>query len=148
MSSLAQDVEELDELLAHLSCDTPSGGDASPPPTSPAEASRPERNIVLIGHSTGCQDAVFYMAHGRPELRALVRGVVLQAPVSDRDYRETLPETEGLVRVAREMAPEQLMPVHAEEAPITSKRFLSLSTRVSWWPETGFGQVGTHALRV
>lgn len=35
-------------------------------------------SFVLIGHSTGCQDAVFYMQHGRPDLAAKVRGVVLQ----------------------------------------------------------------------
>lgn len=50
--------------------------------------------IVLIGYSTGCQDSVFYMKHGRPDLRVRVKGVVLQAPVSDREWLALLPETE------------------------------------------------------
>ncbi len=41
-------------------------------------------SFVLIGHSTGCQDAVFYMKHGRPDLRAKVLGVVLQVKVEFR----------------------------------------------------------------
>lgn len=116
-SSLCKDVEELDELLAYL-CSVKHS------PHVPAE-------IILVGHSTGCQDAVFYMAHGSPELRACVRGVVLQAPVSDREFRATLPETEGFVRQARALAPGALMPIEADEVPITAERFLFLTTKVS-----------------
>lgn len=85
----------------------------------------------MIGHSTGCQDAVFYMEHGRPDLRAAVVGVVLQAPVSDREYLETLPSTEGFIEEARARGGGgELMPVAADEAPITAARFLSLATKV------------------
>ncbi|CAN0560401.1 unnamed protein product, partial [Laminaria digitata] len=82
--------------------------------------------FLLIGHSTGCQDSVFYMQHGRPDLRAAVRGVVLQAPVSDREYIVLLPPTEGQIAVARErLGGNELMPIDTNEAPITPSRFLS-----------------------
>ncbi|CAM9347536.1 unnamed protein product [Hapterophycus canaliculatus] len=69
------------------------------------------------------------MKHGRPDLRKRVLGVVLQAPVSDREYLETLPETEGFVKEARAKGGGELMPVEATEAPITAARFLSLATK-------------------
>lgn len=70
------------------------------------------RDILLIGHSTGCQDALFYMRHG--EHRSDVRGVVLQAPVSDREYLASLPDTAKWLELAKQMIreekSEQLMP--------------------------------------
>lgn len=68
-----------------------------------------------------------------------MRGVVLQAPVSDRDWRESLPETARFVGEARERlaaggvaAGKELMPTAAEaDAPITVSRYLSLSTKAS-----------------
>lgn len=44
-------------------------------------------SFVLIGHSTGCQDSVFYMQHGRPDLKAKVLGVVLQVCRHVKHYR-------------------------------------------------------------
>lgn len=44
-------------------------------------------NVVLIGHSTGCQDVLHYL-HSSPrsgQARSPVQGAILQAPVSDRD---------------------------------------------------------------
>lgn len=73
---------------------------------------------------------VFYMKHGRADLRADVRGVVLQAPVSDRDYLASLPETEGFIQEAKARGGGgELMPVEADEAPITAARYLSLATK-------------------
>ncbi|CAM9196971.1 unnamed protein product [Ectocarpus fasciculatus] len=70
------------------------------------------------------------MKHGRPDLRAAVVGVVLQAPVSDREYLETLPSTEGFIEEARARGGGgELMPAAADEAPITAARFLSLATK-------------------
>jgi pimeloyl-ACP methyl ester carboxylesterase len=43
-----------------------------------------EVNVVLIGHSTGCQDVLHYL-HSAPEGREPIQGAILQAPVSDRD---------------------------------------------------------------
>jgi pimeloyl-ACP methyl ester carboxylesterase len=46
-----------------------------------------DRKIVLMGHSTGCQDAMQYVS-GSVKLPPL-DGVILQAPVSDREGLET-----------------------------------------------------------
>lgn len=64
--------------------------------------------VVLLGHSTGCQ-----------------------APVSDREYRATLPETADLIDLATKMIGEGsgsgLMPRDANpDAPVTAYRYHSL----------------------
>ena len=43
------------------------------------------RNIALLGHSTGAQDALYFLRYGKPETTSLVNGVILQGGVSDRD---------------------------------------------------------------
>ncbi|KAH6555684.1 hypothetical protein KP509_1Z236100 [Ceratopteris richardii] len=60
-----------------------------------------------------------------------VRGAILQAPVSDREYRATLPETAAMIDLAADMIiqgkPMELMPREASpEAPITAYRYHSL----------------------
>ncbi|KAG1338463.1 hypothetical protein COCNU_04G007690 [Cocos nucifera] len=60
-----------------------------------------------------------------------VRGVILQAPVSDREYRATLPETAAMIDLAVKMITEgkgmELMPREANpDAPITAYRYHSL----------------------
>lgn len=65
--SLDDDVADMDEAIATLAAYAPT-------PTGVS--------IVLIGHSTGCQDTVHYLKHGRH--RSLIKAVVLQAAVSDR----------------------------------------------------------------
>lgn len=42
--------------------------------------------IVLMGHSTGCQDVVHVLSHDRTGIR--IDGAILQAPVSDREAFE------------------------------------------------------------
>ncbi|KAG4149015.1 hypothetical protein ERO13_D05G318100v2 [Gossypium hirsutum] len=63
--------------------------------------------VVLLGHSTGCQ-----------------------APVSDREYRATLPETAAMIDLATSMIKEglgsDLMPKEADPSPITAYRYNSL----------------------
>jgi len=46
-------------------------------------SSRGVTSVVLLGSSTGCQDAVQFLKEG--EEAKLVKGMVLQAPVSDRE---------------------------------------------------------------
>ena len=43
------------------------------------------RKIALLGHSTGAQDALYFLRYGKPETTSLVNGVILQGGVSDRD---------------------------------------------------------------
>ncbi|CAM9332539.1 unnamed protein product, partial [Phaeothamnion confervicola] len=155
-ASLTTDAEDIDSLLGALCGDASDGGyssgsgggngdggsggskgdgesscdcwGGSSTNASPAMM-HPEANVVLVGHSTGCQDAVTYLRLGRH--RALIRGVVLQAPTSDREEAAPRPETAGLVAAARAMRDagraEELMPRAAGPAPITASRFLSLA---------------------
>ena len=41
--------------------------------------------ITLLGHSTGAQDALYFLRYGKPEVTSFVSGVILQGGVSDRD---------------------------------------------------------------
>ncbi|XP_058077792.1 UPF0613 protein PB24D3.06c isoform X1 [Magnolia sinica] len=111
-SSLKQDAMELDQLIGYLINKENSEG------------------VVLLGHSTGCQDIVHYMRTNAACSRA-VRGAILQAPVSDREYRATLPETAAMIDLASTMITEgramDLMPREANpDAPITAYRYHSL----------------------
>ncbi|KAK6803828.1 hypothetical protein RDI58_001612 [Solanum bulbocastanum] len=86
--------------------------------------------VVLLGHSTGCQDIVYYMRTNAACSRA-VRAAILQAPVSDREYKATLPDTASMIDLASNMISEgresELMPREANpDAPITSFRYHSL----------------------
>ncbi|XP_020584827.1 UPF0613 protein PB24D3.06c isoform X1 [Phalaenopsis equestris] len=111
-SSLEQDAVELNQLIGYFINKENSEG------------------VVLLGHSTGCQDIVHYMRTNFAFSRA-VRGVILQAPVSDREYRATLPETAEMIDLALSMMNEgrsmDLMPREANpDAPITAYRYHSL----------------------
>jgi pimeloyl-ACP methyl ester carboxylesterase len=60
--------------------------------------------VVILGHSTGCQDAVMYARKGcsdpqSPELSA----VILQGPVSDREFLRMFPTTEERIKVCKDM---------------------------------------------
>lgn len=59
-ASLEGDAQEIQLLLCHLK----------------------KQQVILMGHSTGCQDLMTYLSKDRPQK---VKGVILQAPVSDRD---------------------------------------------------------------
>lgn len=111
-SSLRQDARELDQLISYLINKEDSEG------------------VVLLGHSTGCQDIVYYMRTNAACSRA-VRAAILQAPVSDREYKATLPGTASMIDLASSMISEgrqsELMPREANpDAPITAFRYYSL----------------------
>lgn len=111
-SSLKQDALELDQLINYLINKEDSEG------------------VVLVGHSTGCQDIVYYLRTNSACSRA-VRAAVLQAPVSDREYQATLPQTASMIDLASKMISEgqgsELMPWEANpHAPITAYRYHSL----------------------
>ncbi|RMZ81565.1 hypothetical protein DV737_g2461, partial [Chaetothyriales sp. CBS 132003] len=75
ISSLDEDVEEIASAISYIRS-TPALG-------------TPASRIVLMGHSTGCQDVLHYItaptAHNNRASRPLIQGAILQAPVSDRD---------------------------------------------------------------
>ncbi|KAF5738610.1 UPF0613 protein [Tripterygium wilfordii] len=111
-STLQEDAMELDQLISFLINKENSEG------------------VVLLGHSTGCQDIVHYMRTNAACSRA-VRAAILQAPVSDREYRATLPETAAMIDLASSIIAEgrgsELMPREADpSSPITAYRFHSL----------------------
>jgi len=64
LGSLDEDVADIDSLLEN------------------SVAERGITSAVLLGHSTGCQDVVKFLADGAK--RTMVKGAILQAPVSDR----------------------------------------------------------------
>ncbi|KAI4962330.1 hypothetical protein J4E86_001363 [Alternaria arbusti] len=68
--SLARDATELGECVAYF------------------KKMRPERRIVLMGHSTGCQDIMEYLLGKGAEGRHKVDGIILQGGVSDREAWE------------------------------------------------------------
>ena len=65
--SLERDTGELGELVEFL------------------VAHRGCKDVALVGHSTGCQNAVHFMRYAPRHLRRRVRLCGLQAPVSDRE---------------------------------------------------------------
>nr|XP_043628171.1 UPF0613 protein PB24D3.06c [Erigeron canadensis] len=112
ISSLKEDASELDQLINYLINKDDSEG------------------VVLLGHSTGCQDIVHYMRTNAACSRA-VRAAILQAPVSDREFRATLPETAEMIDLASKLISEgrgsELMPREAnQDSPISAYRFHSL----------------------
>ncbi|EPS64913.1 hypothetical protein M569_09866, partial [Genlisea aurea] len=111
-SSLKADAAELDQLISYLINKEESEG------------------VVLLGHSTGCQDIVYYLRTSAACSRA-VRAAILQAPCSDREYRATFPETASMIDLARSMISEgrgsELMPREANpDSPIDAHRYHSL----------------------
>ena len=64
-ASLDDDVAGIDKFLSFL------------------QSNRGITEVVLLGSSTGCQDAVHYLKAGKHS--SLIHGIVLQAPVSDRE---------------------------------------------------------------
>lgn len=84
-SSLQGDSQEISSLLNHLrnKCG--------------------KSNLILMGHSTGCQDLMTYLSQTGKDL--IVKGAILQAPVSDRDdfnARKT-DKDEGLLKLAEQL---------------------------------------------
>lgn len=93
--------------------------------------SRGASRIVLIGHSTGCQKAAFYLA-GKPDIA--VKGAVLLAPLSD--YAGILKEMPAArykrvlatVRARAKKDPHALLAPSLSPTPIDAQRWLSLYT--------------------
>eukprot|EP00210_Caulerpa_lentillifera_P000714 g691.t1 len=116
--NLDTDAAELRELLVYL------------------KNERSCSDSVLMGHSTGCQDVVRFMKlYKEGQDIPNIQGVILQAPVSDQDFWETLPETESRIQKAKEMVAKgcgddifarlEIL----DNAPVTAKRFLALNQR-------------------
>ncbi|KAF8937358.1 hypothetical protein EDD21DRAFT_302438 [Dissophora ornata] len=112
-SSLQEDVRELDVLFTFL------------------REERAKTRLFIVGHSTGCQDAISYAIYG--EHRAAIQGIVLQGPVSDREFMASSIDMYGkYLRLAQRMINDgkgqELMVREVDIAPVTAYRFNSLAS--------------------
>ncbi|KAK5651917.1 hypothetical protein OQA88_11576 [Cercophora sp. LCS_1] len=116
-SSLANDVEDVSALVGYL-------------------RETGKKRVVLMGHSTGCQDCVDYVKRNGPT----VEGFVLLAPVSDREFAEsmagedllgkTVEAASKMIEAGRgdEIIPgSDILPVFT--TPITAYRWWSLAAK-------------------
>ncbi|OUM59187.1 hypothetical protein PIROE2DRAFT_47294 [Piromyces sp. E2] len=88
--------------------------------------------IILMGHSTGAQDAMCYVKYGK--YKDILSGVILQGAVSDREYalyskgKDILnKEIEIAKNLVKQGKGHYYMPPEVDDAPITAYRFLSLN---------------------
>jgi len=117
ISSLQQDSEEIDQFLAYF------------------QSNRTIQSLVLCGHSTGSQDILYYLKNPNTIYKQLVKKIILQGAVSDRDYMSTLPNYEHYLQVASEKVSTgkglELMEVDAYNIPITAYRYHSFAGRLA-----------------
>jgi len=90
--------------------------------------SRGYKNIVLQGHSTGCQKIIYYTQQKNTKLK----GIILLCPVSDCEYME-YENKQGYIKNmqrARELVKKgkgnSYILLKGEKWPITAQRYLSL----------------------
>ncbi|KAK4212906.1 hypothetical protein QBC37DRAFT_317252 [Rhypophila decipiens] len=134
-SSLSQDVDEIAAAVRYL------------------RSTLNKRSVVLMGHSTGCQDCVAYLRRWsrnvhdnrdeptRPADIPEVDGVILQGPVSDREFIAMTMGLEEMERSrdvawrmiegdrAKEYMPRDRLPADMRDTPVTAYRFHSLTCR-------------------
>ena len=90
------------------------------------------KNIILVGHSTGCQKSIYYLAK---KTAPLVQGVILLAPMSDfadtfkytdkKIYNKAIFDAKKLVKDGKQ---HELLPFSIWPDMIDAQRFLSLFT--------------------
>ena len=110
---LDRDSEEIAKLMTYLVCHHGA------------------ESFALVGHSTGCQNAVHFLASGDRDLVKMVKAVALQAPVSDRESISLTPgDHSASIKYARSLVAnkkgDEMMPRDAFWAPITASRYISL----------------------
>lgn len=101
---------------------------------------RPGGKIVIMGHSTGCQDCMEYVVGPDADKRPSVDGVILQAPVSDREalvhglsesqYKDAVEAAERLVKEGHpeDALPNRLTSPAFGKIAITAKRWLDIAS--------------------
>ncbi|TKA21741.1 hypothetical protein B0A50_08747 [Salinomyces thailandicus] len=122
VSSIAEDAEDMAKLVTYFKDQRPGG------------------KIVIMGHSTGCQDCMEYLVGRKAEGRPPVDGVILQAPVSDREaLNHHMPKAfmheadQTALRMCRESHDKDAMP-HRLTSPlfgrvaITARRWVDIAS--------------------
>lgn len=96
--------------------------------------------IVLMGHSTGCQDIIEYLTGTGHASRAKIDGGILQGPVSDRQaieggldpalYAGSCETAKAMVEAGDgdEILPSKTLKSFFGPAPVSAKRWLSLAS--------------------
>lgn len=122
VSSIARDADEMAKIIAYF------------------KEQRPGGKVVIMGHSTGCQDCMEYLVGKNAEKRPGVDGIILQASVSDREaLRNDLPaafmdEADQLaLKMCREGKEKDVIPNRLTKPVfgrigITAKRWLDISS--------------------
>jgi len=113
--SLERDCNELEELMRYLI------------------EFRNGKEFAIVGHSTGCQDAVYFLENAEIALRSKLRFIALQAPVSDREgamqqegYEEKIAYAEKIIQDGNG---QEMLPRSYFWAPITAQRFVDLHAK-------------------
>ncbi|KAI9792804.1 MAG: hypothetical protein M1816_001536 [Peltula sp. TS41687] len=121
ISSLRQDASELARCVSHF------------------RQLRPQGKIVLMGHSTGCQDTMWYLTGTNSTSRPALDGAMLQTPSSDREamvdmlapglYDESVQTARRMVEAGEgeEIIPRRFTACFGG-VPCTARRWLSLAS--------------------
>lgn len=121
IASLGEDVAEIAQLVEYLHQLHPNG------------------KVVLLGHSTGSQQAMHYSIHPGSR-RPKIDGVIFQASVSDRetlaswlstdDYQSTCAIAQSYISEGRgeDVLPFKLTTSLFQTTPLSARRFISLAS--------------------
>ncbi|CAF1068870.1 unnamed protein product [Rotaria sordida] len=84
-------------------------------------------SIILMGHSTGCQDIIHYLRQQKKHPK--IHRVILQGPVSDRQYLSTLSSTKDQLDYCLNHLEnkKEWLPRYLHDPPLTIERCLSLN---------------------
>lgn len=88
-------------------------------------------SIILMGHSTGCQDIIHYLHQEKPHPKIIQ--VILQGPVSDRQYLSRLSSTQNQLEYCYQNKHDrnEWLPRYLHDPPLTIERCLSLNEKNS-----------------
>jgi pimeloyl-ACP methyl ester carboxylesterase len=84
-------------------------------------------SIILMGHSTGCQDIIHYLRQDK--IYPKILQVILQGPVSDRQYLSELSSTKDQLNYCYKNNKDinEWLPRYLHDPPLTIERCLSLN---------------------
>jgi len=84
-------------------------------------------SIILMGHSTGCQDIIHYLRQDK--IYPKILQVILQGPVSDRQYLSELSSTKDQLNYCYKNNKNinEWLPRYLHDPPLTIERCLSLN---------------------